>query len=76
MRLPLRALPLAIRVVRFARTKLLWRIGDALSDLEGDLRSMVEPQTVDDLAPRCFECQATGSFYCDKCQVLAKGRVN
>lgn len=55
MRLPLRALPVAIRAVRAGR-RALWLIGDALAEAERDLTSMVEPVSVNDLTTICPGC--------------------
>lgn len=53
MRLPLRALPVAIRVATKVR-KAAWALYDAACALESDLESMAEPQTVEDLCPTPF----------------------
>lgn len=75
IRFPLRALPLAIKATHLAANACAYAWA-TLADLHADLVALHEPVSVDELVPRCFECQAPGSLYCDKCQVLAKGRVN
>ncbi len=65
LRLPLRALPLAIRVVRAGR-RALWRVGHVLSDIEGDLREAhVGPHG--SMCRRCCVAVPCGDDICDDC---------